>query len=277
MDIIKSTGQTESFNKDKICDSLKKAGAPADIADKICLMTEKKITGGQSTEKIFRTAMGYLLKENLNFAANYSLRRAVGNLGPAGFLFEQYVEIILCAHEYETQRNVIVQGYCVEHEIDVSAKKDGIHYLIEAKYRNERGIKTHIDAVMYADARLMDIARLEESNGKEKEINSHTLWLFTNTKFTDKAIRYGKCRDIIMTGWNYPPKKTVEDLILAKKLYPITILPSLNKLALEKFAQKGLLLAQDILLYTAEELNLQFGVSLKEAQRMLSEVQTIVA
>ena len=192
------------------------------------------------------------------------------------FLFEQYVEIILQAYGYQTKRNVMMRGACVEHEVDVSAKKDGAHYIVEAKYRNEPGIKTHIDVVMYGDARLADIARLEETAGREKDIQSHILWLFTNTKFTSKAITYAKCRNIRLTGWNYPANKSLENLILDKKIYPITVLPSIGRFSLEQFAKKGLLLAKDILPYSAQDLNREFGIPIKDAEKINAEAEKLV-
>ena len=276
MEIIKSTGIREKFNKDKLCGSLEKAGAPADLAKKVCDLTEKNISPGESTAKIFRTALDYLIKEDLNLVASYGLRRAIGEFGPAGFLFEQYVEIILQAHGYETKRNVMMKGACVEHEVDVSAKKDGAHYIVEAKYRNEPGIKTHIDVVMYGDARMADIARFEEAAGREKDIQSHILWLFTNTKFTEKAIAYAKCRNIRLTGWNYPADKSLENLILNKKIYPITVLPSISRFNLERFAEKGLLLARDLLSYSARDFNRDFGLPTKDAEKISAEVSRLL-
>ena len=112
MEIIKSAGTREKFNKDKLCGSLEKAGAPADLAKKVCDLTERNISHGESTAKIFRTALDYLVKEDLNLAASYGLRRAIGEFGPAGFLFEQYVEIILQAYGYQTKRNDIIKRPC---------------------------------------------------------------------------------------------------------------------------------------------------------------------
>ena len=276
MEIIKSAGNREKFNKDKLCGSLEKAGAPADLAEKVCDLTEKNISPGESTAKIFRTALDYLVKEDLNLAASYGLRRAIGEFGPAGFLFEQYVEIILQTYGYETKRNVMMRGACVEHEVDVSAKKDGAHYIVEAKYRNEPGIKTHIDVVMYGDARMADIARFEESAGREKDIQSHKLWLFTNTKFTEKAIAYAECRGIRLTGWNYPADKSLENLILDKKIYPLTVLPSIGRFSLERFAEKGLLLAQDLLPYSARDFSREFGLSAKDAEKISAEISRLL-
>lgn len=275
MEVIKSTGLAEQFSREKLCASIKKAGAPHDLAQKICSLSEKELSPKITTTKIFRSALGHLVKEDLSLAASYGLRRAVDALGPAGFLFEQYVEIILQSHGYETGRNLIMRGYCVEHEIDVSAKKDGVHYLVEAKYRNEKGIKTHIDVVMYADARLSDIARYEEKT--EKGINFHKLWIFTNTKFTEKSVQYAKCRDILLTGWNHPAGNSLEKMIISGKLYPITVLPSVSHYARGKFAEKNVILAQDLLPYSASDLSKEFYLSSKESARIAAEARRLIS
>lgn len=277
MEIIKSAGHREKFNKDKLCASLVKAGAPPDLAKNVCDLTEKNISAGESTAKIFRTAFDYLTKEDLNLAASYGLRRAIGEFGPAGFLFEQYVEIILQTYGYQTKRNVMMRGACVEHEVDVSAQKDGAHYIVEAKYRNEPGIKTHIDVVMYGDARLADIAKFDQTTTEEKNTQSHILWLFTNTKFTEKAVVYAKCRGIKLTGWSYPADKSLENLILSKKIYPLTILPLIGQFNLEHFARKGLFLVQDILPYSARDLSKEFGLSAKDAEKIKNETEKLFA
>ena len=51
MEIIKSAGTREKFNKDKLCVSLEKAGAPADLAKKVCDLTEKNISPGKARQK----------------------------------------------------------------------------------------------------------------------------------------------------------------------------------------------------------------------------------
>ena len=268
MEIIKSTGEKEMFSEDKLCQSLKNAGAPRELANKVCALAASDLKPGMTTSKIFRSSLRYLLKENLSLAANYSLRRGVGELGPAGFLFEHYVEIILQAYGYKTVRNITAKGFCVEHEIDVLAEKDGVKYYIEAKYRNEYGIKTHIDVVMYGDARLADIAKAGGGEAK--------LWLITNTKFTDKAVKYAKCRDIKLTGWTHPNGDNLEDLIINRKLYPITVLPSVKRYEREQFAKFGLLLAQDILPYSPEELANKFNIAFNTAKKIIIQSKEII-
>ena len=99
---------------------------------------------------------------------------------------------------------------------------------------------------------------------------------FTNTKFTSKAIDYAKCRGIRLTGWNYPADKSLENLILDKKIYPVTVLPSIGRFSLEQFAKKGLLLAQDLLPYSAQDFSREFGVSAKEAEKISAEAAQLI-
>ena len=142
MEIIKSSGEKEVFERDKLCSSIAAAGAPADLVQKVCELVAAKIKPGDTSSEIYREAFRWLVKEDLNTAVNYSLRKALAELGPAGFVFEQYLEVLLQAYGWETKRNVQMQGECIDHEVDIFAKKDGEHRLIEAKYHHERNLKT---------------------------------------------------------------------------------------------------------------------------------------
>lgn len=274
MEIQKATGEIERFSAAKLCESIEAAGAPEHTAQHVCGLVEKEIQPGTSTGKIFREALRHLVKEDLDFAANYSLRRAVSSLGPAGFLFEQFLEAVLQAHGYRVERNVILEGQCVAHEVDLRATRENTHYLIEAKYRNAPGIKTHIDVVMYADARLMDIERRQSKI--EQDVYDHKMWVITNTKFTRKSIEYATCRKIRLTGWNYPKDADLQKFIREKKLYPVTVLPSLSKHAREQFAKHNMLLAQDVLPYDKNDLMQKFDIPRSDAERIIHEASEIV-
>jgi hypothetical protein len=270
MDIVKSTGEKQPFSKEKFCTSLQKAGAPATLANNICSQIEERIRPGVSTKKIYREALRYLVKNHIDVAARYSLHKGVATMGPAGFIFEKYIEIILQAYGYSTQRNLIMQGACISHEVDIIASKDSVHFLLEAKYHNELGIKTHVPTVMYADARLEDIRKAEEKreSGKFK----HKMWLITNTKFTDTAIKYAQCKNLRLTGWNYPQDENLENIIVSRKLYPVTTLPSVTRKLLERFAEKNIILAQDLATYSIKDL-MRFGISEPLAYRISNEVK----
>jgi Holliday junction resolvase-like predicted endonuclease len=273
MEILKSNGNSEVFDPKKLCNSIKKAGAPSKVADSICEMVSQKVKPGITSSNIFRESLRHLVKEDLDIAVRYSLKRGINTLGPAGFLFEQYIEAILRAYGYKTRRNVMMKGKGVVHEVDVVAEKNEQTFLVEAKYRNEEGARTHIDEMMYAESRVRDINNLPQNKQKNKQ---YFPWLITNTKFTDTVIKYAKAYNLDVTGWSYPKGKSLEDLITDKKIYPVTVIPSITKEALEEIAKRGMILAQDLLPYSAEDLALEFNINPYKAKAIFKEVQELM-
>jgi len=274
MEVTKIDGKKEPFSPAKLCLSLRKAGAPRAVADEICKKVSDKVKPDDSTTKIFRKALTYLVRDDMDIAARYSLRRGLESLGPSGFIFEQYIETVLQAYGFATNRNQMIKGKCLTHETDVIASIGSKRFIIEAKYRNEPSIKTHVDVVMYADARLLDIVRGMPKKAQEEYEN--TMWIITNTKFTESSITYAKCRGIRLTGWNYPRGASLEDVISQKRLYPVTVLPSLPADTLPLLAKKGIILAQDLLTYTEKDLVKDFQLTQEEAHAVITEAHGIV-
>ena len=275
MEIVKTDGTKEEFSTSKLCLSLRKAGAPRDVADSICKIVSPKISPSDSTTTIFREALNHLVKTDLDIAARYSLRRGLEELGPAGFIFEQYLETILQSYGFATKRDIMIRGKCISHEIDVIAGQGSKRFLIEAKYHNDSSIKTHVDVIMYADARLIDIVKAEPE--KEQTDYENTMWVVTNTKFTDQSIKYAQCRGIRLTGWNHPRGASLEDVISQKKLYPVTVLPSLPKLVLPELVKRNIILAQDLLTYEKHDLISNFGVTEEIAEQLVREVSGLMS
>ncbi len=269
MEITKASGEKVPFDKDKLCRSLKAAGAPEALVNETCEIIAGKLLPGATTTEIWRRALRYLVKKNITAAARYNLRRGMATLGPAGFLFEQFLEALLKTNGFETARNQMLRGKCVSHEVDVTASQGGTCFLIEAKYHNDFGTKVATDVVMYADARREDISR----GGKPC-----SMWVITNTKFTGNAIEYAKCRGLKLTGWHYPQGgESLESLIVAHALYPVTVLPSVDRFAREQFAKANMMLAQDVAPYTPEALETHFGIPIKHGKKIVSEAQALVS
>jgi Holliday junction resolvase-like predicted endonuclease len=257
MKIIKASGLQETYNKQKLCDSLQSVGAPKTLVDRVCRIVGTKITPGMNTKEISRHIASLLAKENPVLAAKYSLKRGIMELGPAGFLFEQYVAAILQEYGYTTSTNQMMKGECgIFHEIDVLAFSKDTHYIVEAKYRNNRGVKSDVKVAMYSFARLLDIAAAQ----KKRHQQQHKAWLFTNTKFTSSTIQYALCKSIKLTGWKYPKKESLEQLIEAKSLYPVTVLPAVNKTLKEQFAAHELYFAKDLVHIPTQQFQRLLGI-----------------
>jgi len=271
MQIKKSSGETEEFNEDKLNQSLKNSGASEEVIREVSQYVQEELKTDSTTDDIYKAASHKLANRDAGLAVKYNLRRGLSMLGPDGFLFEKYIEALLSSEGYKTERNIYMEGECVSHEIDVIAHKGSVHYLIEAKYHNKHHIKTHIDVVMYAYARLLDIgpAQLEK---EDDEFAKHNMWLITNTKFTSKAVKYAKCKKIKLMGWSYPKDNSLQKIITDNGLYPISTLPSVKPGTLKHLSEKGVLLVKDLEGMSMDEIERRFSLSREVANSLADEV-----
>ncbi|MFA5830206.1 MAG: ATP cone domain-containing protein [Candidatus Paceibacterota bacterium] len=270
--VIKANGEREIFDQIKLRDSLRRSGASEEDIGTVVTRILSEMRDGMSTEKIYRHAFALLKRQHKGVAAQYSLRRAIREMGPSGFPFEQYVGEIFRSKGYEVRVGLIIQGWCVEHEVDVSAKKDGTHVLIECKFHNEEGFKTDLKVALYVRERFQDIQKKHESM-KDTAERFHEAWLVTNTKLTSKAIEYSLCAGLNVIGWNYPRHGNLQDLVNETRLYPITVLTSLSS------ADKRRLMDNDIVLFRDlfSQRKMLHGIGLDEAkiERVLAEATAL--
>lgn len=273
-EIVKQGGLKVSFSESHLCKSMVRAGASERQAKRICNLVDKKLEPGMTTSKVFRETLRHLVKEDLDIAVKYSIKRGVNALGPDGFLFEKFLEAMLRMDGYKTERNKMMKGKCVTHEVDILAWKGNSYFMIEAKFRNESDIRTHINTVMYADARMKDISSNAENNKNGKRY--FETWLMTNTEFTKQSVKFAECSQVRLTGWNYPNKNSLQKMIVRTKAYPVTVIPSVTQKAREKLTAHGLVLAQDLLPYTKESLAKKFGIRPKTAAAIQNDVADLL-
>lgn len=275
MDIKKVSGEYEVFQSDKLCQSLELSGAPKDLASYICKEVSSKVQEGMPSSRLWRLALSYLKKEDIKASAVYSLARGMSGLGPSGFLFESFVEAVLQVHGYYTKRGVMVKGKSgIDHEIDVIAQQTGMRAYVEVKYKNQHGLKTHIDHIMYAYARFEDIIDRIQVITHDIKYES---WVITNTKFTGHARKYGKYRDMKLIGWHYPKKGNLSQLIIEKNLWPVTVLPSVNDKIKKNLTDKGIILAQDLITFDANYIREVCGTTSRVADNILREVHELIS
>jgi len=265
--IAKADGTTEPFNPEKLVSSLMRAGADRSTARSIGHDVEHELYNGITTQEIYRHAFSKLRDVRRGAAARYSLKRAILEFGPSGFPFEAYISELFRAEGAETQIDQIIQGACVEHEVDVVVHKDGGIMYVEAKFHNSAGFKTDLKTVLYVKARLEDIAAHRKSKGLHEPMRGLVV---TNTKFTDMAARYAACSGVEILGWEEPEGRTLHDRIDAAGLYPITALTTLGR------REKIALLSQKVVLCNAIGTDTRAlaaaGVSGQKADRVLEEV-----
>lgn len=269
--VVKASGETEKFDPSKIKRTCLRAGASEELADKIVKEVTNKSYDGISTKEILGIALKLLSREKPNIAARYDLKGAMFRLGPAGFVFEHFIGEVFKEYGYQTKVHNILKGYCVSHEVDVVATREK-SYMIECKYHNLQGIYTGLREVLYTYARFLDLCEGSKSNFCQK---FEQPWLVCNTKFSDDTVQYARCKGIRLIGWSYPQDNSLENLIEGKKLYPITMIRSLDADSIDKLASASFILAVDLLRIPLRELNSITKIPLRKLKIFSDEANKV--
>ncbi len=264
--IKKATGDFEEFDIEKFKRSLLRPGASAELANKIAEEALKKLQQFKTTEDLYRYALDQLKEENPHIAIRYNLKKALLEFGPTGYPFEKYVAEILKELNYQVLINQIVSGWCVDHEIDIIAKKENLNFMVECKFHNQQNYRTDVQVTLYTEARFHDIQK-NWTPDKPGEKLDHT-WVVTNTKFTYEAIKYGNCIGMKLTSWNYPKEENLAIIIDRLNLYPVTALVSLNKRQKMFFIDHGFVLCRDVGKH--EDLLKKAGLNTHEAKKLVN-------
>jgi len=271
--VTKSDGTKQLFEEEKLVESLRRVGTSEEVIDLVVEEVEKGMKDGMTTSEIYSQAFTLLRKHSYSTAVKYSIRRAMLELGPEGFPFEKYVARIFKMRGYEAVTDQTLLGKCVEHEVDVVAWKDDELAMVEAKYHNEFNLKSDLKVVLYVKARFDDLSSNEfDYGGKKRKLTDR--YLFTNTKFTDKAIKYGECSGLKLIGWNYPKNGNLHDIIEDNKLHPISCITSLSRDQKKELVNLGILACVDI----QEKPTILGSVGMKDEDigRVLAEIKTIL-
>lgn len=271
--ITKADGTKQLFEEEKLVSSLRRVGTPIQVIDEIVDDVERGMKNGVSTADIYRRAFELLRKHSHHTATKYSIRRAMLELGPDGFPFEKFVARVFQIWGYKTVTDQNLLGSCVEHEVDIVAWKSDDLAMIEAKYHNEFTLKSDLKVALYVKARFDDLAdKIFEYGGIKRKLTER--YLFTNTKFTDKAIAYGNCSGLKLIGWNFPEKGNLHDIIGQNGLHPITCISSLTRGQKHDLIGRNVLVCIDII-GNPGVLN-EIGVKGDTIEKVLTEVQAII-
>lgn len=241
IDIIKSSGEKVKFSLEKLRASLRHTGAEETVVQQIIDTVVEELYQGISTKEIYNRAFALLRKNKGYLASKYKLKKAIYELGPTGFPFERFVGAILKYSGYNVEIDKIIQGKCVNHEIDVIATKNDETQVIECKFHGEQGLNCNVKVPLYINSRYNDVKANWYSNPKKQTALSSG-WVVTNTRFTKDALVYGTCVGLHLLSWDYPKKNGLKDRIDRLGLYPITVSTLLTN------REKQFLLSRDVVL-----------------------------
>lgn len=220
--VIKESGEKERFSRQKAAIALRRAGLSSKESDEALRRLRPRLYDGITTKKIY--GMLYRLIEDMRpeVSHRYNLKRALFDIGPEGYGFEDFISRLLSIEGYKTDVRQILTGKCVNHEIDVVASKGGDRYMIECKFHNQYGTRCRIQTVLYVYSRFLD---LKAGAGMGLCPDMTKPWLITNTKFSEDVVSYAECMEIPLLGWRYPARESLEALIDRTRCYPISVIP----------------------------------------------------
>jgi len=260
--IIKASGEKEKFNRKQLVETLLKAGASKEFANKVVRDLEGQLYDGISSKEILKRILK-LLEENPEVWARYDLKRAIMSLGPSGFPFEEYFAQILQNYGYKTKVGTVMKGKKITHEVDIIAHKVK-RYMVECKYHNRVGIHTKSKSALYTYARFLDLKDSFDFS-----------WLVTNTHCSKDVIEYAKSVDMKITSWKYPIGESLQELIMKKGLYPITILKSVKGDDKIKLYNSKIMLAKDLAGQSLKKLAVKTELSENVLKRIVDEANKI--
>ncbi|HSD14673.1 MAG TPA: ATP cone domain-containing protein [Flavobacterium sp.] len=272
MKVVKQSGDIVHFDREKLRNSLMLSGASKEKIEDILSIIEREIYDGMPTRKIYKMAFQLLKKTSKAHAARYNLKTAVQALGPAGFFFEKYIALLFQTEGFETKTNIILEGNCVSHEIDILVKKGNMIAMVECKFHGSSEIKSDVKIPMYILSRFNDL------KGKTHPIFSESdrinkCWVITNNRFTTEAIQFGDCSNLKLISWDFPIKECLKYKIEENGLYPVTCLTTLTLNEKEKLLIQNVLLASELV--NNSQLLMDIGVNYRRIKNIIKEASDL--
>lgn len=243
--VKKYSGELVPFEPNKLRYSLSKSEASEEEVNTVFQRMQPRLYDGITTRELYQLAFDLLKKHRDSYAARYSLKKALRDLGPEGFYFEKWIGKLFANAGYKTITGKTVQGHAVTHEIDVIATKGDSMLAIECKFRNDVDAKISVTTPMYFLSRVKDIKNLSFSFFEASQQFTEG-WLVTNAYLTSDSIRFGEYYKLNMLAWDYPAHNSIKNQVDHLELYPITCLTNLNSLEKSLLLKNGCILVRDL-------------------------------
>ena len=166
-----------------------------------------------------------------------------------------------------------MQGKCVEHEVDVLAKRPGRIVVVECKFHKDPKAKTAVQVPLYIQSRFKDIEAQwrKENPNSDVEFIGHVV---TNTRFTLDAMNFAKCAGLGMISWDYPKDRCLKTYIDLSGLHPVTSLHSLRRSEQKLLLDKGIVLSSE--LEANQALLLDLKISPRRIKTIVNEAKQLI-
>ncbi|MCD4729758.1 MAG: restriction endonuclease [Bacteroidales bacterium] len=269
--ITKRSGELVPFDNQKLKRSLERTGAGEKDIQEIIKQVNIRLIDGMSTHKVYQMAYSILRRKSQHVAGKYRLKKAIFELGPTGYPFERFVGELLKYQGYQVQVGKIIKGHCVNHEVDVIAEKENKKFMIECKFHQAPGKKSDVKVSLYIQSRFLDVKK-QWKKQPEENLRFHQGWIVTNTRFTEDAIRFGKCAGLQLISWDYPEQGSLKQRIDIAGLHPVTALSSITKKEKQEVLNKDIVLGRNL----KPENLLEIGIKEHRIKKIMKEAEELI-
>ena len=270
--VTKGNGDRVPFEEDKLRKALKNSGAGSLEIERALAIVKKNLYEGMGTHKIYQMAYRVLKKSSRHSAGRYRLKKAIMELGPSGYPFEKFVGRLMESQGYQSRVNVVAQGKCVQHELDVVARNNREQIMIECKFHSDSKRNSDVKVALYIHSRFQDMEAAWKEEHPDDDIR-YVGMVATNTRFSDDAMQYAKCAGLRLVSWDYPGGNSIKNWIDQSGYHPVTSLSYLKKTEKQILLEKDVVLCQDI--KNNEPLLRELGIPDSRIKNILSEARQL--
>ncbi len=242
--VNKADGSKQLFDEKKIVQTCLRMGANREEAIQVARQIERSVYEGITTRKILQMIFSLMRKHKPAVKHLFDLKHGI-SLMASKPEFEAFVRVLLVHSGFKVEPNMILRGLCGEHEADAIATKDGLTYFVEVKHHGSYHALTGLDESRIARAILEDVTE-GYSHGLTR-IKIDRAMIVTNTRYSEHAINYGRCRDILQVGWASPEVFGLREMVEKHRLYPLSCLRGISAEVRLRLVEAGIVVIKQLL------------------------------
>jgi hypothetical protein len=269
--VTKADGSKQLFDREKVVRTCLRMGANRRIAFEVADKVEARLYNGIPTSKVLQMIFRLLRKHKPTIRHFLDLRKGL-SLMSSKPEFEKFVQILLAHHGFEVSPNQIIRGKCVGHEVDAIARKDGVTYFVESKHHSNYHTPTGLDESRIARAVLEDVT--EGFVLGKSDLKIDRAMIVTNTRYSEHARRYGKCRNVLQIGWSSPINLGLQNMIEEKELYPLSCLRGLKSENRMQLVNSGIVLMKQLVEEEPSKLAIETGIPREILKKIIEKAKT---
>ncbi len=244
LSITKADGTQQPFDREKIIRTCLKMHASREDAEEIADKIVQRVYNGIPSKKVLRMIFFFMKDYSSIVRHQVDVRLAVSLMRPKPD-FEHFVGLLLSEMGYEVLErqgagsDLMIQGKCIEHEVDAVAKKPGTVVYVEVKHHYDMHSFTPLAVCLEVRSTFEDLQ--DGFKMGRNRLDFTAAMVVCNTKFSEHAIKYAHCRGIGHIGWGGPDDHpSLGQLIDRYKLDPITVIKRLDRTTQGRLGDKGI-------------------------------------